>query len=42
MFVAYDVSGLTGDPTVLPRLLGRPATTWVNRLSQSVSASTRR
>ena len=42
MFVAYDVSGLTGDPTVLPRLLGRHAMTWVNRLSQSVSASTRR
>jgi NAD(P)H dehydrogenase (quinone) len=42
MFVAYDVSGLTGDPTVLPRLLGRHATTWVDCLSQSVSASTRR
>jgi hypothetical protein len=42
MFVAYDVSGLTGDPTVLPRLLGRHAMTWVDCLSQSVSASTRR
>ncbi len=42
MFVAYDVSGLTGDPTLLPRLLGRPATTWVDCLSQSASASRRR
>lgn len=40
MFVAYDDSGLTGDPTVLPRLLGRPAATWVNRLSQSTSPPT--
>lgn len=38
MFAAYDDGGLVGDPTVLPRLLGRPATTWVTRLSQSGAA----
>jgi uncharacterized protein YbjT (DUF2867 family) len=35
MFAAYDESGLIGDPSVLPGLLGRPATTWVTCLSQS-------
>ncbi|HYN67399.1 MAG TPA: NmrA family NAD(P)-binding protein [Ornithinibacter sp.] len=34
MFTAYDESGLTGDPTVLHELLGRPPTTWVTALSQ--------
>jgi uncharacterized protein YbjT (DUF2867 family) len=38
MFAAYDDGGLVGDPTVLPGLLGRPATTWVTCLSQSGSA----
>ncbi len=35
MFTAYDDSGLTGDPTVLPGVLGRPATTWLTCLSQT-------
>ena len=34
MFAAYDESGLVGDPTVLPRLLGRPSTTWATRVSR--------
>ena len=34
MFTAYDESGLTGDPAVLPGLLGRPATTWMTCLSR--------
>ncbi len=34
MFTAYDDGGFTGDPTVLPRLLGRPATTWATCLSR--------
>ena len=42
MFTAYDDGGLVGDPTVLPRLLGRPATTWVTRLSQWGSAPSHR
>ena len=37
MFTAYDESGLTGDPSVLPGLLGRPATTWMTCLSQTTS-----
>ncbi|MFL6079380.1 MAG: SDR family oxidoreductase [Ornithinibacter sp.] len=35
MFVAYDESGLTGDPTLLPQLLGRPATPWETCLSRA-------
>jgi uncharacterized protein YbjT (DUF2867 family) len=42
MFEAYDESGLVGDPSVLPRLLGRPATTWVTCLSQSIPSPARR
>ncbi len=38
MFAAYDDSGLTGDPTMLPGLLGHPALTWVTCLSQSTPA----
>ncbi len=38
MFSAYDDGGLTGDPTVLPGLLGRPASTWVTCLSQAASS----
>ena len=34
MFGAYDESGLVGDPTVLPRLLGRPSTTWATCVSR--------
>ena len=33
MFAAYDEGGLVGDPTVLPRLLGRASTTWATRVS---------
>ena len=33
MFAAYDEGGLVGDPTVLPRLLGRAPTTWATRVS---------
>lgn len=42
MFAAYDESGLVGDPTVLSTVLGRPATTWMTRLSQSGPAPERR
>ncbi len=35
MFTAYDDSGLTGEPTVLLGLLGRPATSWMACLSQA-------
>jgi len=34
MFRAYDEDGLVGDPAVLPRLLGRPSTTWMTCLAQ--------
>jgi len=34
MFVAYDESGLVGDPTVLPSLLGRASTTWATRVGR--------
>ena len=39
MFSAYDDGGLTGDPTVLPEVLGHPASTWVTCLSQSTPAT---
>ena len=38
MFAAYDEGGLTGDPTVLPTLLGRPSTTWLTCLMRSGQA----
>jgi uncharacterized protein YbjT (DUF2867 family) len=38
MFAAYDEGGLTGDPAVLPALLGRPPTTWLACLSGSGTA----
>lgn len=33
MFAVYDAEGLTGDSTVLPRLLGRPGRTWAQLLA---------
>jgi hypothetical protein len=42
MFFAYDESGLTGDPTVLHEVLGRPPTSWMTCLSQAGSAPGRR
>ncbi len=39
MFAAYDDSGLTGDPTVLPGVLGHAATTWVTCLSKVTTAA---
>ncbi len=37
MFAAYDESGLAGDPSVLPGVLDRPATTWMTALSRTAS-----
>lgn len=34
MFTAYDDSGFTGDPSLLPELLGHQPTTWMTRVSQ--------
>ena len=39
MFAAYDEGGLVGDPTVLPRLLGRASTTWATRVSRCAEGS---
>ena len=38
MFEAYDESGLVGDPSLLPGLLGRPSTTWTTCLARAVVA----